>query len=105
MLATLLKLAFEARALAPLKEADDGRHSPARQTARLLTGPLRPANELRVLAAMLGGILLPFTVAAGAAPAVVAWPALGLALLGELAERYLFFRAVDAPKMPGSVRS
>lgn len=105
VLATLLKLAFEARALAPIKEADDGRHSPARQTARLLTGPLRPANELRVLAAMLGGILLPFTIAAGAAPAVAAWPALGLALLGELAERYLFFRAVDAPKMPGTVRS
>jgi len=104
-LATLLKLVFEARALSPIKEEDDGQHPPARQTARLLTGPLRPANELRVLAALLGGILLPFTVAAGSAPAVAAWPALGLALLGELAERYLFFRAVDAPKMPGTVRS
>jgi Fe-S-cluster-containing dehydrogenase component/DMSO reductase anchor subunit len=104
-LATLLKLVFEARALAPIKEEDDGLHPPARQTARLLTGPLRPANELRVLAAILGGVLLPFTIAAGAAPTVVAWPALGLALLGELAERYLFFRAVDAPKMPGTVHS
>lgn len=26
---------------------------------------------------------------------------LGFLLLGEIAERYLFFRAVDAPKMPG----
>jgi formate dehydrogenase iron-sulfur subunit len=104
-LATALKLAFEARALSPIKEEDDGLHLPARQTARLLTGPLRPANELRVLAAFLGGVLLPFMVASGEAPAAAAWPALGLALLGELAERYLFFRAVDAPKMPGSVRS
>ncbi len=30
-----------------------------------------------------------------------AWPALALTLLGEFTERYLFFRAVDAPKMPG----
>jgi len=45
--------------------------------------------------------LLPFLVAVGAAPLAAAWPALGFSLLGELAERYLFFRAVDAPKMPG----
>ena len=102
--ATLLKLAFEARALAPIQEEDDGRHGAARQTARLLAGPLRPANELRVLAALVGGILLPVLVALGAAPAAAAWPALGFALLGELAERYLFFRAVDAPKMPGMPR-
>ena len=99
--ATILKLAFETKALAALAAEDDGMSPPARQTALLLTGPLRPANELRVFAAMLGGILLPFTVASGAAPPWVAWPALGFVLLGELAERYLFFRAVDAPKMPG----
>ncbi len=104
MAATMLKLAFEARAITPLQELDDGTHSPARQTARLLTGPLRPANELRLLAGILGGILLPFTVAAGAAPPTAAWFALALVLCGELAERYLFFRAVDAPKMPGQPR-
>lgn len=99
--ATLLKLVFEARALAPLKEEDDGLNSPARQTARLLTGPLHNANALRVIAALLGGILLPLTVALGSAPVTAAWLALVLCLGGELAERYLFFRAVDAPKMPG----
>src|SRR5258708_5334040 len=103
--ATVLKLAFEARALTPIKEEDDGLHPPARQTARLLVGPLRPVNELRAVAALLGGILLPLMVATGSAPPRAAWFALGLTLLGELAERYLFFRAVDAPKMPGSVRS
>lgn len=98
---TIVKLAFEARALAPLQEEDDGLNSPARQTARLLAGPLRDANALRVLAALLGGILLPLSVALGAAVAGAAWPALAFCLGGELAERYLFFRAVDAPKMPG----
>jgi DMSO reductase anchor subunit len=100
-IATMLKLAFEARALAPLHEEDDGKNSPATQTARLLAGPLRDANTLRVFAAILGGILLPFMVASSSAAVIAAWPALGLCLLGELAERYLFFRAVDAPKMPG----
>jgi formate dehydrogenase iron-sulfur subunit len=98
---TILKLACEARALAPLQEEDDGRHAPARQTARLLAGPLRDTNALRVGAALLGGILLPLALALGAATAAAAWPALALCLGGELAERYLFFRAVDAPKMPG----
>lgn len=99
--ATILKLAFEARALAPMREDDDGLNSPARQTARLLVGPLRDANTLRVLAALVGGVLLPLTMSLGAAPAAAAWSALALCLGGELAERYLFFRAVDAPKMPG----
>jgi DMSO reductase anchor subunit len=33
------------------------------------------------------------------------WSAFVLLLAGEIAERYLFFRAVDAPKMPGMPRS
>jgi formate dehydrogenase iron-sulfur subunit len=103
--ATVLKLAFEARALAPIQDVDDGLYPPARQTARLLVGPLRSVNEWRVIAALSGGILLPLMIALGGAPAAAAWPALVLALMGELAERYLFFRAVDAPKMPGSVRA
>ena len=99
--ATFLKLAFEARALRPLNELWDGTPSPARQTARLLTGPLRHANTLRVTAALFGGILLPLLIGLGKASIATAWPALVLCLGGELAERYLFFRAVDAPKMPG----
>jgi formate dehydrogenase iron-sulfur subunit len=101
VVATVLKLAIEARALAPLREEDDGLNSPARQTARLLDGPLREVNALRLGAALLGGILLPLMIALGAASPVTAWSALALCIGGELAERYLFFRAVDAPKMPG----
>jgi Fe-S-cluster-containing dehydrogenase component/DMSO reductase anchor subunit len=99
-LATIAKLAFEARALLPV-HGDRNEITPELLTASLLAGPLRAVNELRLFAAAFGGVLLPLTLALGAAPAWLAWPALALSLGGELAERYLFFRAVDAPKMPG----
>jgi Fe-S-cluster-containing dehydrogenase component/DMSO reductase anchor subunit len=91
---TLGKICLEARALDPTTGG---------KTAQLLLSqPLRSVNELRVAAAVLGGLLPPLLRADGAGPAV-AWLALALLLAGELAERYLFFRAVDAPKMPGNV--
>jgi Fe-S-cluster-containing dehydrogenase component/DMSO reductase anchor subunit len=100
--ATLLKFAFELGALDPLNGANDHTPlTPALKTARLLAGPLRREFILRLVCGGLGGVLLPLVIATGAAPAAVAWPALGLVILGELAERYLFFRAVVAPKMPG----
>jgi hypothetical protein len=71
------------------------------KTARLLSGPLRREFILRVACGLSGGVILPLAIATGAIPAAAAWPALGLVILGELAERYLFFRAVAAPKMPG----
>ena len=100
LLATVAKLLLESRALDPLN-GDRDTITPARQTSLLLSGPLRPVNELRAACALLGGATLPLMIALGIAPAVAAWPALALCLGGELAERYLFFRAVDAPKMPG----
>jgi hypothetical protein len=100
--ATLLKFAFELGALDPLNAANDHTPlTPALKTARLLAGPLRREFILRLVCGGLGGVLLPLVIATGAAPAAAAWPALGLVILGELAERYLFFRAVVAPKMPG----
>ncbi len=99
--ATIAKLVFEARALSPLRESPDASLTPARKSALLLAGPLSTANSLRTLAALVGGVALPLALAFDLAPAAAAWPALTLTLLGELAERYLFFRAVDAPKMPG----
>jgi Fe-S-cluster-containing dehydrogenase component/DMSO reductase anchor subunit len=64
-------------------------------SARLQRGPLRGATFLR------------FTLGAFAAAALPFAPSLGLALglAGELAERTLYFRAVDAPKMPGVINS
>jgi formate dehydrogenase iron-sulfur subunit len=101
--ATALKLFAEAQAIDPTFLDRDLPLTPARKTALLLTrAPLRSVNEFRIGAALLGGILLPLMIAAGTAPRGLAWPALALAASGELAERYLFFRAVVAPKMPGA---
>jgi DMSO reductase anchor subunit len=91
--AILLKLAFEAWSA--------GTDGPEGKTTRLLAGPLRRVCLGRVFLGIAGGALLPAMIAAGVAPAQMAWVALGLLLAGELAERYLFFRAVDVPKMPG----
>jgi formate dehydrogenase iron-sulfur subunit len=61
-------------------------------SARLQRGPLSSAVLVRDSLGLLGVIL--FVVSPG-------WTALMTLFAGELAERYLFFRAVDAPKMPG----
>ncbi|HEX2855839.1 MAG TPA: DmsC/YnfH family molybdoenzyme membrane anchor subunit [Opitutaceae bacterium] len=101
--AVVLKLIAEARAIDRTIYDRDLPLTPARKTSLLLTrAPLRSVNELRIAAAGLGGILLPLMIAAGSIPVVAAWPGLLLVALGELAERYLFFRAVVAPKMPGA---
>jgi hypothetical protein len=81
----LLKLAWE------MRPWFDGSVS-----ARLQRGPLRTAACLRDLLGF-GAVVLLIT--------LPGWGALTLLLTGELAERHLFFRAVDAPKMPGSVRT
>ncbi|MBE2214868.1 MAG: dimethyl sulfoxide reductase anchor subunit [Opitutaceae bacterium] len=60
-------------------------------SARLQRGPLRSATALRLTLGAMAVVGLVFAPTLG----------LGLALAGELAERYLYFRAVDAPKMPG----
>jgi DMSO reductase anchor subunit len=65
-------------------------------SARLQRGPLRGNGLARLsLGVAAIGLLL-------AAPG---WWAFAALIAGELAERALFFRAVDAPKMPGAIRS
>lgn len=61
-------------------------------SARLQQGPLRSAAALRDTLGF-GAVLLLFL--------LPGWFAFATLLAGELTERYLFFRAVDAPKMPG----
>ena len=65
-------------------------------SARLQRGPLRTGSAIRDLLGI-GALVLLFT--------LPGWTAFTLLLAGEIAERCLFFRAVDAPKMPGSVRA
>jgi DMSO reductase anchor subunit len=58
---------------------------------------------VRLLAALAGGVVIPFCVLAGSA--TQSWIILGAALCvaGELAERYLFFTSVSPDKMPGQL--
>lgn len=100
--ATLVKLGCELRATRPASEAEsDAPATPELNTARLLTGPLRPLLGVRWIIALTAGLLLPFLLQLGPSPAPAAWVILAGALGGELLERHLFFRATDAPKMPG----
>ena len=97
--ATLLKLGCE---LSVLKHADtdSDRWTQLRRTAALQTGALRPVLAVRLLTALAGGVFIPFAIATGAASSALAVTAFALCLLGELAERHLFFTSVAPDKMP-----
>ena len=84
--------------------------TPLRRTALLLTGDLRQITKRRFLLGAFGGVLLPgilllsqlsqhplhpFVAITGVILIIL------ICLAGELTERYLFFAAVVAPKMPG----
>ena len=92
---TVLKLAFDARALTI--RPDDLENDVRRHSARLLRGPLRPLVLARLGIAAAGLALA----ATGSLPLVV----VGVALIfvGELLERWLFFVACVGPKMPGGL--
>ena len=98
------KLACDARVLRTLDEVDED--APAVgfvASARLLKGPLWRVFALRGIFGVSGGMLLPMAARMDGAPGWLPWLAMALLAAGELVERYLFFRAVDAPKMPGVV--
>ncbi len=99
----LLSLPKLANDVAILKHADSDSElwTQLRHTAALQLGALRPALVLRLLSGLVGGVFLPFAFAEKAAPPVAASVALGLCLLGEISERYLFFTSVAPDKMPG----
>jgi formate dehydrogenase iron-sulfur subunit len=85
--------------------------TPLRRTALLMTGDLARSTAWRFIAGTLGGLNVPGVLLltdSNAAPhspqMIVAGVTAGLALTfaGEVLERYLFFAAVVAPKMPGA---
>lgn len=96
----LLKFGCE---VAVLKHADSDSEiwTQLRRTAVLQCGPLRPVLALRLLLGLAGGAFLPFGLIVGAVSPAIAAVAFPLCLLGELAERYLFFTSVAPDKMPG----
>jgi DMSO reductase anchor subunit len=104
--ASLAKLALEALALSALR---DRQLTPLRRSALLMTGPLANTTLARFAAGLFGGVVLPLLLVT---PDVIAAPGMTIAaataallacLAGELAERYLFFAATVAPKMPGGL--
>ena len=102
---TVVKLAFEASVLLQVRERP---LSVMKRMALLMLGDLRGATFLRFAMAAAGGIALPMLLlregfSSDAMP-VVSAIALTLLLLGELCERYLFFRAAPASRMPGGIR-
>jgi Fe-S-cluster-containing dehydrogenase component/DMSO reductase anchor subunit len=108
--AAALKLSAEAAVFAALRART---FTPLRRTALLMKGDLRRPTALRFAAGILGGIVTPallvlmLSTATTSALTVLPIVALSLALniAGELLERYLFFAAVVAPKMPGAPAS
>ncbi|MGE0607018.1 MAG: DmsC/YnfH family molybdoenzyme membrane anchor subunit [Pirellulales bacterium] len=85
--------------------------TPLRRTAILMSGSLGGATSARFIVGTVGGLLVPAVLLAWMAqPEAVqsvlvlaaALSVLALNFVGELLERYLFFAAVVAPKMPGA---
>lgn len=111
--AMVVKLLGEGAVFAHLRRT---RRGPLKRTALLMLGELKQITQARFALGAFGGVLLPLAMASGPFPSAVAGdqPRLAVAiyalmvvavLLGELAERYLFFTAVVAPKMPGAPAS
>jgi DMSO reductase anchor subunit/ferredoxin len=99
-----IKLAFEASALL---RARDRRSSPLKRMALVMLGDLGPVTRARFACGIAGGVLLPLTIVLGnlevSATRALAVALLGVLLAGELLERYLFFRAAPASRMPGGL--
>lgn len=105
---TATKLLFDA---ALLRHLWSRRPSPLKRSAQLLVGPLSSSSLARFAAGLLGGIVMPLflwnELASGDPRGVFLVISVGLlfaaCLAGELLERYQFFAACAAPRMPGQV--
>lgn len=86
----LALIAFEASLLLPSRQSD---WSPAQNSAKLRLGPLDRVTRARLFTL---GITIPLAF-------ISPWLTLPVLLATELCSRYLFFRTVQAPKMPGGL--
>lgn len=102
--AAAIKLSLESSIFLRLRTRQ---HTPLKRTALLMVGDLGLTTFKRFFIGIIGGVLLPallYTAFASLSPLFVFFAVglvLVLCLIGELLERYLFFTAVVAPKMPG----
>jgi formate dehydrogenase iron-sulfur subunit len=103
--AAAIKLSLEARILV---HARDRRQSTLKRMATVMLGELQSVTNTRFISGVLGGIVLPLLLGSGLVEPAdlrpVAAAMFVLILAGEFAERYLFFRAAPASRMPGALR-
>jgi hypothetical protein len=76
--------------------------------ALVMLGDLAAHTRARFACGVTGGVVLPLAIGLGPldpdATRALALALLGALLAGELLERYLFFRAAPASRMPGGLR-
>jgi Fe-S-cluster-containing dehydrogenase component/DMSO reductase anchor subunit len=101
VLGAVIKLAVEQRIFRFLVNEQDPHLTALNKSALLLKGPFGRLSRGRVMCAVVGGVVLPVMMLAGAPVVGLAAIAFVLCLVGELIERHLFFVAEVAPKMPG----
>lgn len=108
MIATLAKLIVEGSVLRHLLMR---RQSPLKRSARLLIGQLAAFTSARVICGIFGGLVLPAFLWQEVSSDEFRLPAVSFivgllfiaSLAGELLERYEFFAACSAPRMPGKL--
>jgi DMSO reductase anchor subunit len=94
-----LKLVYEASVFRHLRRRQ---HTALKRAAILMKGDLAGVTVARFACGVVGGVVLPAFVALGHADGHgIAFAVFALTLGGELCERWLFFTAATAPKMPG----
>lgn len=100
-----VKLSYEIRGLLYARARQN---SAFKRMARVMLGDLAGVTKLRFFTGVAGGLVLPLLLLSGAVPprltTFFALHMLLLVLLGEATERYLFFRAAPASRMPGGLR-
>jgi Fe-S-cluster-containing dehydrogenase component/DMSO reductase anchor subunit len=102
--AAVFKLGYE---LSLLRHLLPRRQSPLKRSARLLVGALSRSTLARFATGLLGGVAMPLFVSSsagrpGEGPVLIAAGLMFVACLaGELLERFQYFAACAAPRMPG----
>ena len=102
---TVVKVGYD---VGVVRNYRDPRQSILKRIAIVMLGDLRTATKLRFGLAISGGVIVPLLLAATGWKGRTAAPATTMMLVlltaGELCERYLFFRAAPASRMPGAIR-
>lgn len=110
VVASAAKLLYETSLLRHLLTR---RHSVFKRSAQLLVGPLSSSTFARIAAGLLGGIVMPLFIldamqSSDTESLTLVIPVTMLfaaCLLGEILERYQFFAACAAPRMPGRLNA